>query len=143
MTARALLLENIHPDASARLAKQRYQVDTLTRALGDLRPRPDAEQVHVADGLDELILAERAWQRVDLIALLGQPRRRIRMDVLEQQRFRRHASPHLSHYFAQVRCLRSRSRAGLIPVTPFPSFIPNGPRWLPRSAARAPPGRGR
>ena len=35
MTARALLLENIHPDASARLAKQGYQVDTLTRALGE------------------------------------------------------------------------------------------------------------
>jgi len=35
VTARALLLENIHPDASARLAKQGYQVDTLTRALGE------------------------------------------------------------------------------------------------------------
>src|SRR5947208_1420767 len=35
VTTRALLLENIHPDASARLAKQGYQVDTLTRALGE------------------------------------------------------------------------------------------------------------
>jgi len=35
VTARALLLENIHPDASARLAKQGYEVDTLTRALGE------------------------------------------------------------------------------------------------------------
>ena len=35
MTTKALLLENIHPDASARLAKEGYQVDTLTRALGD------------------------------------------------------------------------------------------------------------
>ena len=34
MTTRALLLENIHPDASARLAKEGYQVDTLARALG-------------------------------------------------------------------------------------------------------------
>ena len=35
MTTRALLLENIHPDASARLAKEGYQVDTLPRALGE------------------------------------------------------------------------------------------------------------
>ncbi len=35
VTTRALLLENIHPDASARLAKEGYQVDTLPRALGE------------------------------------------------------------------------------------------------------------
>ena len=35
MTTRALLLENIHTDASARLAKEGYQVDTLARALGE------------------------------------------------------------------------------------------------------------
>ena len=35
MTTRVLLLENIHPDASARLAKEGYQVDTLPRALGE------------------------------------------------------------------------------------------------------------
>ena len=35
MTTRALLLENIHPDASARLAKEGYQVDTLPRALSE------------------------------------------------------------------------------------------------------------
>ena len=35
MTTKALLLENIHPDASARLAKEGYQVDTLPRALGE------------------------------------------------------------------------------------------------------------
>src|SRR6266566_353013 len=35
VTTRALLLENIHPDASARRAKEGYQVDTLTRALGE------------------------------------------------------------------------------------------------------------
>ena len=35
MTTKALLLENIHPDASARLAKEGYQVDTLARALGE------------------------------------------------------------------------------------------------------------
>jgi len=32
---RALLVENIHPDASSRLAKEGYQVDTLPRALGE------------------------------------------------------------------------------------------------------------
>jgi D-3-phosphoglycerate dehydrogenase len=34
-TTRVLLLENIHPDASARLAKEGYQVQTLPRALGE------------------------------------------------------------------------------------------------------------
>jgi D-3-phosphoglycerate dehydrogenase len=32
---RALLLENIHPDATARLTKAGYQVETLPRALGE------------------------------------------------------------------------------------------------------------
>jgi D-3-phosphoglycerate dehydrogenase len=32
---RALLLENIHPDAVARLTKAGYQVETMTRALGE------------------------------------------------------------------------------------------------------------
>ena len=35
MTTRALLLENIHTDASARLAKEGYQVEPLARALGE------------------------------------------------------------------------------------------------------------
>jgi D-3-phosphoglycerate dehydrogenase len=35
MTTRALLVENIHPDASARLAKEDYEVSTLPRALGE------------------------------------------------------------------------------------------------------------
>ena len=35
LTTRALLLENIHPDASARLAKEGYQVGTLARALSE------------------------------------------------------------------------------------------------------------
>jgi D-3-phosphoglycerate dehydrogenase len=34
-TMRALLLENIHPDAAARLAKEGYQVESLPRALGE------------------------------------------------------------------------------------------------------------
>jgi D-3-phosphoglycerate dehydrogenase len=32
---RALLVENIHPDASARLAKEGYEVETRSRALGE------------------------------------------------------------------------------------------------------------
>src|SRR5579862_689431 len=32
---RVLLVENIHPDASARLAKEGYEVETLPRALGE------------------------------------------------------------------------------------------------------------
>ena len=32
---RALLLENVHPDATARLTKAGYQVETLSRALGE------------------------------------------------------------------------------------------------------------
>jgi len=35
VTTRALLLENIHPDASIRLAKEGYQVETMPRALGE------------------------------------------------------------------------------------------------------------
>jgi D-3-phosphoglycerate dehydrogenase / 2-oxoglutarate reductase len=34
-TTRALLVENIHPDASARLAKDGYEVETLPRALAE------------------------------------------------------------------------------------------------------------
>jgi D-3-phosphoglycerate dehydrogenase len=34
-TIRALLVENIHPDASARLAKEGYEVSTLAGALGE------------------------------------------------------------------------------------------------------------
>jgi D-3-phosphoglycerate dehydrogenase / 2-oxoglutarate reductase len=34
-TTRALLLENIHPDAAARLAKEGYEVSALPRALGE------------------------------------------------------------------------------------------------------------
>jgi len=35
MTTRALLVESIHPDASARLAKEGYEVSSLARALGE------------------------------------------------------------------------------------------------------------
>ena len=48
VTTRALLLENIHPDASARMAKEGYQVDTLTRALGE------DELIEAVDGVNLL-----------------------------------------------------------------------------------------
>jgi len=35
VTTRALLVENIHPDASARLAKEGFAVERLSRALGE------------------------------------------------------------------------------------------------------------
>jgi D-3-phosphoglycerate dehydrogenase / 2-oxoglutarate reductase len=35
VTTRALLVENIHPDASARLAKEGFAVETMSRALGE------------------------------------------------------------------------------------------------------------
>jgi D-3-phosphoglycerate dehydrogenase len=35
MTKNALMIENIHPDASVRLTKEGYQVQTLPRALGE------------------------------------------------------------------------------------------------------------
>ena len=35
MQLRALLLENIHPDAAARLSKDGYQVETVSRALAE------------------------------------------------------------------------------------------------------------
>ena len=45
VTTRALLLENIHPDASARLAKEGYQVDTLPRALAEDELRSEERRV--------------------------------------------------------------------------------------------------
>jgi D-3-phosphoglycerate dehydrogenase / 2-oxoglutarate reductase len=44
---RALLLENIHPDASARLAKAGFEVDTLPRALSEDELIEAARGVHL------------------------------------------------------------------------------------------------
>jgi hypothetical protein len=52
---------------------------------------------HVANGLDELVLAQGARQRVDLISRFDQPSRRVRVDILEQQSPRRHQNIYLSH----------------------------------------------
>ena len=48
VTTRALLLENIHPDASLRLAKEGYQGETLPRALGE------DERIEAIDGVSLL-----------------------------------------------------------------------------------------
>ena len=53
--------------------------------LGDLGLGPDAEQADPVQRLDELVLAERAGQRLYLIASLRQSSRRVRVNVLQQQ----------------------------------------------------------
>jgi len=50
--------------------------------------------VNVAKGVDELVLGQRARQCLDLVAILGQARRRVGMDVLDQQCPHRHKAPH-------------------------------------------------
>jgi hypothetical protein len=47
-------------DADAEGSDRHQLRGRVQDALGDLGPRPDAEQVHAADGRDELVLAERA-----------------------------------------------------------------------------------
>src|SRR6204780_844284 len=47
LVTRALLVENIHPDASARLAKEGYEVATLPRALGEDELAEAVDGVHV------------------------------------------------------------------------------------------------
>ena len=52
---------------------------------GDLCLRPDAEQAHVLDALDQLVLVERAGHRFDDVALGLEPGHRLGMDVLQQE----------------------------------------------------------
>ncbi len=47
MTMRALLVENIHPDASTRLAKDGYQVEALPRALDQEELTDALREVHL------------------------------------------------------------------------------------------------
>src|ERR1035438_2044330 len=47
------------------------QLGAESLPVGRLRARPDAEQVHVPDGLDELVFAERRRRRLGGDALLG------------------------------------------------------------------------
>jgi len=62
---RALLLENIHPGASARLAKEGYQVETLPRALGE------DELIEAAGGVS--LLGIRSGTRVSERVLAAVP----------------------------------------------------------------------
>ena len=53
--------------------------------VGDPGPAPDAEDVHLADPLDERVLLERARARLDLEALLAEDLLGARVDVLQQE----------------------------------------------------------
>src|SRR5580693_2510098 len=66
VTTRALLLENIHPDASLRLAKEGYQVETLPRALGE------DELIEAIDGVS--LLGIRSGTQVTERVLAAAPR---------------------------------------------------------------------
>jgi len=66
VTTRALLLENIHPDASLRLAKAGYQVETLPRALGE------DELVEAVEGMS--VLGIRSATQVTERVLAAAPR---------------------------------------------------------------------
>ena len=54
-------------------------------ALGDLGLGPDAEQAEALELLDQLVLAERAGQRLYLVTGFRQSSRRVRVNVLQQQ----------------------------------------------------------
>jgi hypothetical protein len=41
--------------------------------------------VHAGDGVGQFVLGQRAGDRFDLMAVLGQPRRRVGVNVLQQQ----------------------------------------------------------
>jgi hypothetical protein len=86
--ARRGQVDLVHADAER---ADRDQVRGLVQdPRGDLGAGSQAKQVHAAQRVDELILAERTWQCGDLVALLGQPRRRVGVDVLDQQCPSRH-----------------------------------------------------
>src|ERR1700733_11864687 len=112
---------------------------------GDLGAGSDAEQAQAAERVDELGLAERAGQRGDLVALLGQPRRRVGVDVLKQQCPSRHnarslpGSVRLSPlYLTGSRNCLSTERA-VVPASPSRSC--SRPLSLPRMTSASGGGR--
>jgi Na+-transporting NADH:ubiquinone oxidoreductase subunit NqrA len=64
--------------------------------LTPMQNAPIAASCGAAARTRSVTFAERARQGLDLVALLGQPQRRVGMDVLEQQRPRGHQHLHLS-----------------------------------------------
>jgi hypothetical protein len=93
-------------------------------ALGDVRARPDAQQVDVADRGDQLILGQRPRGGLDLVAVFAQARGGIGVNVLQQQGAQRPVRP-------VQRQLPSDLGPGQRPCEP------TGRPRLPRPASRA------
>ena len=71
VTTRALLLENIHPDASLRLAKEGYQVETLPRALGEDELIEAIDGVHLLGIRSTTQVTERVLAAAPDLAAVG------------------------------------------------------------------------
>jgi D-3-phosphoglycerate dehydrogenase / 2-oxoglutarate reductase len=71
VTTRALLLENIHPDASVRLAKEGYQVETLPRALGEDELIEAVRDVHLLGIRSGTQVTERVLASAPQLAAVG------------------------------------------------------------------------
>jgi D-3-phosphoglycerate dehydrogenase / 2-oxoglutarate reductase len=71
VTTRALLLENIHPDASIRLAKEGYQVETVPRALGEDELIEAVRDVHLLGIRSGTQVTERVLAAAPQLAAIG------------------------------------------------------------------------
>src|ERR1700678_3480109 len=71
VTTRALLLENIHPDASLRLAKEGYQVETMPRALGEDELIEALRDVHLLGIRSGTQVTERVLASTPQLAAVG------------------------------------------------------------------------
>jgi D-3-phosphoglycerate dehydrogenase len=71
VTTRALLLENIHPDASIRLAKEGYQVETVPRALGEDELIEAVRDVHLLGIRSGTQVTERVLAAAPRLAAVG------------------------------------------------------------------------
>ena len=71
VTTRALLLENIHPDASIRLAKEGYQVETTPRALGEDELIEAVRDVHLLGIRSGTQVTERVLASAPQLAAVG------------------------------------------------------------------------
>ena len=71
VTTRALLLENIHPDASIRLAKEGYQVETMPRALGEDELIEAVRDVHLLGIRSGTQVTERVLASAPQLAAVG------------------------------------------------------------------------
>jgi D-3-phosphoglycerate dehydrogenase len=71
VTTRALLAENIHPDASARLAKEGFAVETLSRALGEDELIETIGDVHLLGIRSGTQVTERVLAAAPQLAAIG------------------------------------------------------------------------